>query len=136
MPYSTKTTYYLDLVDIREFFKSEFKIRTVTLREVSDQTGIHEVALGQFKNGHRLLSADAALTLVKWGNGNVNNFLKRRGNAYKHNDTPDQRQIRIASQFLNSLGAEIGTGETVIDAMVRLLGEAKSRGLFEDGVNE
>lgn len=132
MPYSTKTTYFLDLEDIREFFRGEFKIRQVTLREVGEQTGIHEVALGQFKNGHRLLSADAALTLVKWGNGNINNFLKRRGNAYKHTDTPDQRQIRIASQFLNSIGAEVGKNELPIDAMIRLLGEAKQRGLFEE----
>lgn len=133
MPIPANTVYYLDAADIRDFFVSEYKIRQLSLREISQQTGIHEVALGQFKNGHRSLAADALLTLIKWGNGNVNNFIKRRGNAYKHNDTPDQRQIRIASQFLKHLGAEIGREETPVDAMIRLLAEAKQRGLFEDG---
>lgn len=132
MPNYRGTKYYLDVDSIRAAFLEEKNIRTVSYVQVSEQTGINHPSLNRFGNGYQGLDGDALLTLIKWFNGDINRYLKRRGNTYKHSDSPEQRQIRIANAFLKSMDVEIGKDESPIDRMIELLSQAKNKGLLDE----
>jgi hypothetical protein len=130
--YNTRTTWYLDKDAVRKAFVEEKTVRGVTYKEVEEQTGINNVSLNRFANGLQNVSGDAAITLIKWSRANITEFVKRRGRAYQHKDTPEQAKIRTAQQFLSDLGVEVDPAEHPFDAMARLISQAKDKGLFSD----
>jgi hypothetical protein len=135
MPNYNRTKYYIDTDAVRDLLISERQVRGATFADVSQQTGINAVSLNRFVTKQQLLSGDGLLTVIKWGNGEVNRFVKRRGQVYRHTDTAEQRKLREGQAFLSELGVPADSKENPIDAMIRLLAVAKSRGLFDDGVD-
>lgn len=130
MPNYQRTRYYLDVEAVRELFRKERAIRGTTLAVIQEQTGIGQVSLSRFSSSNQTLEANALLTIIKWCNGNLNDYVKRRGTAYKHSDTYEQKQLRNAAAYLKHLGVELEAGESPVDAMLRMLDVAKSNGFM------
>ena len=132
MPNYNRTRYYIDVDAIRVLFNNEKALRGVSLAEIEEQTGVLAVGLSRFSSGKQTLSGDSLITLIKWANGDVLRFIKRRGTAHKHVDTPEMRQLRIGAAFLHSMDVTVEQGESPVDTMIRLLAKAKERGLLDD----
>lgn len=132
VPNYNRTAHYVNAEKIRADFAEEMKIRGCSFAEVGEQTGILPVGLGRFARGGTL-HADAYVTLIKWFGGSVDRYVGRRKSMIRHTDTYEQRQLRNGSAFLNNhLGVKPQEGESAVDAMMRLLAQAKEKGLLND----
>lgn len=134
MPNYQRTAYYLDVDGIRNAVLAEVTVRGVNYVEIQEQTGILAAGIGRFLNPNKelrtSLTGDGLVTLVKWAGLEVNRFVKRRRTIAKHTDSHEQRKLRLGNEYLKSQGVEIQQGETSVDALMRLVAQAKENGFL------
>lgn len=129
---SRNSNYYFNFDTLRNDLRKEKEVRAVYLTTIADQTGIHTSQVTRFLNEEgATLGVDLTVTLVKWLGRKVEDYTVVRNPIAKHIDTPEQRQLRVADSFLRRSGLERQEGESAIDAMMRLLSDARNRGLLE-----
>lgn len=130
---SEKSSHYFDWDKFRQTVRNEKEVRGQYLTVISSATGIHLSQLTRFLNGEaETMGVDLTVSLIKWLGVKVEDFTVARKGAKKHVDTAEQRQIRMAQKFLERNGIERDDKETAVEAMMRLLAEARSKGLLDD----
>jgi hypothetical protein len=132
MPNNSRSAWYIDREAVRALLRDEMSIRGTNFTEVEEQTGVLSISLGQFVHPERRrdLATDNLITIIKWAGGDVNRFIKRRRSVVRHVDTYEQRELRRGTAFLKSQGVELAPGESAVEAMSRLLAQARENGFL------
>jgi hypothetical protein len=130
---SEKSSHYFDWEKFRVTLKNEKEIRGVYLTRIAEVTGVHVSQITRFLNNEaETLGVDLTVSLVKWLGVKVEDFIIVRNAAKKHTDTPEQRQLRMAQKFLERNGIDRDGKETAVETMMRLLAEARAKGLLDE----
>lgn len=131
MPVSSNNTVFkFSWVSFREALEKEKDVRGVTYTDMALQTGVYSSTFTRLNNG-KTVGADVLMSLCKWMNRNPFDFTVRKRSAYKHTDSVEQRQIRGMAAFVDRSGLR-NPGESVQDAVIRLLSQAQGLGAFEE----
>lgn len=132
MPDYNRTAYYIDRDAVRAIVAEEIAVRGVSYAEIFEQTGVGAAGLGRFMDPDKKagVSGDAMVTLLKWAGADINRAVKRRRSVARHVDTFEQRKLRAGQAYLKHLGVETETGETSVDALMRLVKVAKENGFL------
>lgn len=125
----TRTVWALDITRVKDLVLSEKELRDVTLQQIQEQTGVHVGALSRFlTHGDVTLQTDSLVSLIKWGNGNVEKFIVRRRNVSRHTPSRQEIELRALAGYLERAGIKALEGESPVDAAVRVLADLKASG--------
>lgn len=132
MPNYGRTAYYLDTEAIRVAVAAEVALRHLSYTEIGEQTGVLPAGIGRFLDPQKkaVLHHDGMITLIKWAGLDIKSFIKRRRTISRHTDTFEQRKLRQGAEFLKEQGVPLEQGESSVDALLRLLAEAKRNGFL------
>lgn len=132
---NANTVWGWDYAKIQEGIRTEKEFRGVSFNEIEAQTGVGFGQIAGFVKGSNGLGNDALASLIKWANIDPRQVIVRRRNAVKHFVSPQEVQLRNLGAYLKAAGFELLDGESVVEAAVRLLAEAKQVDAF-DGEDE
>jgi hypothetical protein len=128
---NANTVWGWDFETIRKVISSEKDVRGVSFNEIENQTGVGFGQIAGFVKGANGLGNDSLASLIRWANLDPRQVIVRRRNATKHYVSPQERDLRILAQYMEAAGLKRDADESIVDAAVRLLAQAKEVDAFE-----
>jgi hypothetical protein len=128
-----RTVWALDIKKIKELVNSERQLRDTTLQQIQEQTGVQVSAVSRFlTHPEATLHANSLVSLIKWANGNVSQFVVRQRNASRHAPSRQEIELRTLAGYLDRAGIKPLNGESPVDAAMRILTGLKESGALDE----